>query len=298
MGPWAWFKARMGDRPLRADRSADLQGERGGRLDRLDVWMLVVLAIALLTVRMWRLPEPYQMHFDEVYHPRTATEFLQDWRYGISHDIYEWTHPHMAKYAMALGIMAFGEDKVGATSDLGVAVVDAAIEPRRDDGQDAAAIEGDRVWVATGSEVRAYDLGTRALAASIPLTGAVALAFDDADALLYVGTRSGEVQTVDTTSLDLDRGGSPVTDLAPNLWTDLDAPISKLFLTRDGNRLAVVLAPGAGGDRVRSERGRALRHGRDHRAGPAEPPGRDAARGSVPGRHDRGRDESRADAHR
>ena len=65
----------------------------------------------MFTVRMWRLDEPYQMHFDEVYHPRTATEFLQDWRYGISHDIYEWTHPHLAKYAMALGLVTFGEDK-------------------------------------------------------------------------------------------------------------------------------------------------------------------------------------------
>ena len=46
-------------------------------------------------------PSRYQMHFDEVYHARTATEFLQDWRYGLSHDIYEWTHPHLAKYLMA-----------------------------------------------------------------------------------------------------------------------------------------------------------------------------------------------------
>ena len=49
---------------------------------------------------------PARMHFDEVYHARTATEFLQSWRYGISHDIYEWTHPHLAKYAMAAGIVA------------------------------------------------------------------------------------------------------------------------------------------------------------------------------------------------
>ena len=35
-----------------------------------------------MTLRTFRLAEPYQMHFDEVYHARTATEFLQDWRYG------------------------------------------------------------------------------------------------------------------------------------------------------------------------------------------------------------------------
>ena len=32
--------------PIRADRSRALDGERGGRLDRLDVWLLVVLVVA------------------------------------------------------------------------------------------------------------------------------------------------------------------------------------------------------------------------------------------------------------
>ena len=109
-----WIRARLAERPVRADRTVSLRGEGGGRLDRLDVWILAVLLIATLGLRTFRLAEPYQMHFDEVYHPRTATEFLQDWRYGLSPEIYEWTHPHMAKYAMAVGIMAFGEDRVGA----------------------------------------------------------------------------------------------------------------------------------------------------------------------------------------
>ncbi len=119
LGPIAWLRARLADPPIRADRSRELNAERGGRLDRLDVWVLALLAVSLLTVRMWRLDEPYSMHFDEVYHPRTATEFLQDWRYGLPHSIYEWTHPHMAKYAMALGLVAFGEDRVTATGQLG-----------------------------------------------------------------------------------------------------------------------------------------------------------------------------------
>ena len=121
-GVIGWFRDRLGERPIRPDRSAALRGERGGRLDRLDLWILAVLVVASLVLRTFRLPEPYQMHFDEVYHARTATEFLQHWRYGLSHDIYEWTHPHLAKYAMALGIMAWGEDDVSATSDLGVPV--------------------------------------------------------------------------------------------------------------------------------------------------------------------------------
>src|SRR5213593_2567313 len=105
----------------------------------------------------------YEMHFDEVYHARTATEFLQDWRYGISHDIYEWTHPHLAKYAMAAGIVAFGDDRVTATSQLGVPVRDAVVEPRVDDSLQPSARIGDRLDVATGSEVRSYDLASRRL---------------------------------------------------------------------------------------------------------------------------------------
>jgi hypothetical protein len=143
--------------------------------------------------------------------------------------------------------MAFGEDRVGAMSELGIAVVDATIEPRRDDGQNATAIEGDRLWLATGSEVRAYDLATRRLAATIPLTGAVAVAFDRNDIVLYIGTRSGEIVTVDTTLLEEDRGERPMTGLTPNPWAELDGAISKLFLTRDGNRLAAVLAPASSG---------------------------------------------------
>ena len=84
-----------------------LSREGRGRLDRLDLWLLIVLVVAAMGLRMFRLAEPARMHFDEVYHARTAAEFLQDWRYGISHYIYEWTHPHLAKYAMAGGIVLF-----------------------------------------------------------------------------------------------------------------------------------------------------------------------------------------------
>ena len=117
--------------PTRPDRTAALARERGGRLDRLDLWLVVVLVLASLLLRTFRLAEPYQMHFDEVYHARTATEFLQDWRYGLSHDIYEWTHPHLAKYVMAAGIVLWGGDEVRATSALGVSVRAAVVEPRR-----------------------------------------------------------------------------------------------------------------------------------------------------------------------
>ncbi|HTK46109.1 MAG TPA: phospholipid carrier-dependent glycosyltransferase, partial [Patescibacteria group bacterium] len=247
LGPWAWFRARLADTPLRGDRSRLLDRERGGRLDKLDLWFMALLAISLLTVRMWRLDEPYQMHFDEVYHPRTATEFLQDWRYGIPPlQIYEWTHPHMAKYAMAVGIMAFGEDRVGATSRLDAPVVDAVIEPRRDDGLSSTRIEGDRLWIATGREVRAYDLATRRLVGTLALPGAVALAYDAPGQQLFAGTRSGEIRVVSTTQLDGLRSSSPV-EVASNAFMHVEGQIERLYASKAGARLVAVLEASSDG---------------------------------------------------
>ncbi|HET9852160.1 MAG TPA: phospholipid carrier-dependent glycosyltransferase [Candidatus Limnocylindrales bacterium] len=246
LGPIAWFRARLADTPVRADRSRELDRERGGRMDRLDLWFLALLAISLLTVRMWRLDEPYQMHFDEVYHPRTATEFLQDWRYGLPHNIYEWTHPHLAKYAMALGIVAFGEDEVTATGQLGAAVTAADIERRRDDGLDETRIQGDRLWVATGSEVRGYDLGTRELTALAAIPDAVAVAYDEVSRQLFVGTRGGEIDVIDTEQLEPAPAG--VSQVDWSLYASVDAGLDRLFLSRNGERLLAIMHAGTGTD--------------------------------------------------
>jgi Gpi18-like mannosyltransferase len=112
-----WWRERFGQRPTLPDRSTSLASERGGRFDKLDLWLLVVLVVATLFLRTFRLGEPPNMHFDEVYHARTATEFLQDWKYGDESNIYEWTHPHLGKYLIAGGIVAFGDDRVSATSN-------------------------------------------------------------------------------------------------------------------------------------------------------------------------------------
>ncbi|TMD29219.1 MAG: DUF2029 domain-containing protein, partial [Chloroflexi bacterium] len=238
----SWFGQRIAGSPLRADRSRSLRGELGGRLDRLDVWLLVVLVIASLGLRMWRLAEPYSMHFDEVYHARTATEFLQDWRYGIPHSIYEFTHPHLAKYAMALGIVAWGDDRVGATSDLGVHVDDAAIEDRWDDPTMPDHRAGDRLYVATGDAVRAYDLQTRELLATLPVAGASTVAVDEAGHRLFVGTRGGQVLELDTGSaLDTLRiGGDPRLIDAPIPFGTFGAPIARLLVTPDGDFILAI----------------------------------------------------------
>ena len=73
---------------------------------RRDLSIALLVALAVLLTRGYRLDHPRDMYFDEVYHARTAFELL------AQRDPYEWTHPHLAKEIMALGIIAFGEDRV------------------------------------------------------------------------------------------------------------------------------------------------------------------------------------------
>ncbi|HEY5629684.1 MAG TPA: phospholipid carrier-dependent glycosyltransferase, partial [Candidatus Limnocylindrales bacterium] len=245
MTPLRWLRARVAETPIRPDRSATLKNEKGGRLDRLDLWMVIVLVLAAMCLRTFRLAEPAQMHFDEVYHARTATEFLQDWRYGISHNIYEWTHPHLAKYVIAGGITVFAGHDVAASSDLGVSVKDAVIEPRYEDATSADARDGDRVWAVTGTQLIAYDLLTRKVEATWDIPGASVLAYDATNHVVTVGTDKGALETVDATSLDQVRAG--VKGAAPSVVTPLGtlaaAPL-QLIAWDTGARLAARFADG------------------------------------------------------
>ena len=157
----------------RALRSAptgarSLTGERGGRLDRLDLWFLVVLVLGdddAADVPAGRaVPDALRRGLSRA----DGDGVPAVWRYGMSHDIYEWTHPHLAKYAMALGLVLWGEDHVSATSDLGVPVVAlgrrAAARPTR---ASATTVPASALHIATGTEIRTYDLRTRALISTI-----------------------------------------------------------------------------------------------------------------------------------
>lgn len=82
-------------------------GLRPGRApSRRDLAVAALVALTVLATRGYRLDHPRDMYFDEVYHARTAFELL------AQREVYEWTHPHLAKELMALGIMAFGTDRV------------------------------------------------------------------------------------------------------------------------------------------------------------------------------------------
>ncbi|HEY3333627.1 MAG TPA: phospholipid carrier-dependent glycosyltransferase [Candidatus Limnocylindrales bacterium] len=245
-GPLGWLRARVNETPIRPDRSRLLHREGGGRLDRLDLWILVVLVIAGLSLRMFRVAEPARMHFDEVYHARTATEFLQSWRYGIDHTIYEWTHPHLAKYAMAGGIVLFAGHDVAASSDLGSAVTDAALEPRR--AGDSTGRAGNRVWVATGDGVRAFDLLTRRPVLDLPIAGARAVAWDEDGLRLFVGTSTGGLWTIDGATVDDMVASSPgaapdEVPVEPTQVATIDGSIQRLAVFDNGGSLAAQLGP-------------------------------------------------------
>ena len=232
-----------------ADRSRRLHWEAGGRFDRLDLWFLVVIVVAALAIRGFRLAEPYRMHFDEVYHARTATEFLQDWRYGKPHEIYEFTHPHLAKYAMALGLVAFGDDRVTASADLGTPVADVLVEPRWEDETMPGGRAGDRFYVAGGDELRAYDLGSRALLARWAIPGATSLALDPVAHRVLVGSGAGVIYAIDTAEeLDVLRTGTPptpdVVNATPEPLAQVGERVTHLAVTDDGTGLAAATAGG------------------------------------------------------
>ena len=155
MGVAAYLVWRLvrGDARLESDyvwggRGVPTPGERRwvlpaglspGRLPtRRDVAVATLVALAVLATRGYRLDWPREMYFDEVYHARTAFELLAE------REPYEWTHPHLAKEIMALGILAFGDDRV------------VGHETRQPQGQPSAFVvgnDGTRVSIADGSEV-------------------------------------------------------------------------------------------------------------------------------------------------
>ncbi len=214
-GPSAldWIIDRITSRPVRRDRSASLAGEPPGRFDRLDLLVALCILLSAVLLRGYRLAEPYDMYFDEVYHARTAMEFLQDWRYDDPHDIYEYTHPHLAKYAMALGIEAFGDHRVTGQSQVAGPVLGAAIEPRWT-GDDTGVRAGDRLYVVTGTQLVAYDLAERTQVVAIPTDG-TAVTVDPDTHLLYLASPDGAISRLDTTLLDALRGTSEPVDITP-----------------------------------------------------------------------------------
>ncbi len=189
---WQLFRAQL-ERPRATARTSAAkrpltpvqQPAPRAPLNRVDLWMIVVIAVTALSLRGWRVGEPTRFEFDEVYHVRTATEFMQFWRYDDPHKIYEYTHPHVAKYAIAAGLELFGAPRVDGRSEYGTSITAIASRP---EGAGISAL----IWVATPDRVDVLRAETRTLAASISIADTTHLAAAD-DGSLWGVTKSGEI---------------------------------------------------------------------------------------------------------
>ncbi|MEO8638682.1 MAG: phospholipid carrier-dependent glycosyltransferase, partial [Chloroflexota bacterium] len=159
------------------------------RLDRLDLLLLVVLVLAAFFFRLWRLEIPRHTHFDEVYHARSATEWLADWQEGWTRDTYEWTHPPLAKYLIAAGIVLADPNKVVGGTDLDAPATAMAVAPQRTAQTRPASI----LFTSSGDDViTAREVLTGKEVASWSVEGPVAsLAYDEDGNRLLVGLASG-----------------------------------------------------------------------------------------------------------
>jgi predicted membrane-bound dolichyl-phosphate-mannose-protein mannosyltransferase len=101
------------------------------RLGAGDVVLFASITVLALMFRLWRLDTPVSMHFDEVYHARSATEWLANWEFGADQDVYEWTHPMMAKYLIAAGIVLADPNRVVGVRETDEAPSLMAVAPER-----------------------------------------------------------------------------------------------------------------------------------------------------------------------
>lgn len=159
------------------------------RLDRRDLLLVLGLVAFALIFRMWRLDIPRGQHFDEVYHARSAAEWLSAWENGWDRDVYEWTHPMLAKYLIAGGIVAADPNRVVGSEPLSAPATSLAVAPERHslgyERSIAFSSDGSQRIVAsdaaTGEEIVSWDAG-----------GPIAsLAYDPEAPRLLVGRADG-----------------------------------------------------------------------------------------------------------
>ncbi len=211
--PWAgpWTGDHQPMRPpawrswLRVDRAGPWFREPGRRLDRTDLLLVVAFVLVAFGYRLWRLDIPRSMHFDEVYHARSATEFLSDWEHGWTRDVYEWTHPMLAKYLIAAGIEVADPNKVVTTTGLDAASPAIAVAPRRSSYGYARSI----AFAANGSSIVAVDaLSGERVATWDTGHPVAAITYDEALSRLLVGAADDGAVRIYDLSLFLSANGA------------------------------------------------------------------------------------------
>ena len=89
--------------------------------DRRHGYALAVALVLLIStaLRLWQLSTPAEMMFDEIYYAKDAKAIV-DGRVGVdgqyrwaAGDEVSWPHPEMGKFAIATGILLFGDRSFG-----------------------------------------------------------------------------------------------------------------------------------------------------------------------------------------
>ena len=201
---------------LRTDPADPYLREPMRRLDRLDLALVIGFILFAFVFRLWRLDTPRSMHFDEVYHARSATEWLTDWQEGWTRDTYEWTHPHLAKYLIAAGIVLADPNKLVDDDALDAPATALAVAPQRTERGRPVSI----VFAGAGQTITARDVMSGEVLSSWQAPGLVtALAYDEDAERLLVGTAdAGEAYVYPLADFVTQRG-----ERAPPAG---DAPIS------------------------------------------------------------------------
>jgi len=170
------------------------------RMDRRDALLLLGLVAFALIFRLWRLDLPRSQHFDEVYHARSATEFLSAWQNDWDRDVYEWTHPMLAKYLIAGGITLADPNRILDSRAL-------------DAPSSALAVAPARRFSGFGSSVAFTLVGTQTIVASDAESGAEIVRWDaggpigtfsydpDAARLLVGRADAGTIETYELAGL-------------------------------------------------------------------------------------------------
>ena len=197
---WARPGAHGGAGWLRPNPADLYLREPGRRLDRRDAVLLLGLVAFALVFRLWRLDIPRGQHFDEVYHARSAAEWLSAWQNGYDRDVYEWTHPMLAKYLIAGGIVLANPNSVVGTTALDAPATSIAVAPPRS----STGHERSIAFVTDGaSSIVASDAETGDEVARWSAGGPIAtLAYDaEAPRLLVGRADSGIVETYELAGL-------------------------------------------------------------------------------------------------
>ena len=209
--------------------------EPSRRLDRRDALIVLGLVLFALVFRLWRLDVPRGHHFDEVYHARSGVEWLSNWQNGWNRDVYEWTHPMLAKYLIAAGIVVADPNKVVGSSPLDAPSPTIAVATER------SSMGWDRSVVFTapagGSTIVAGDAESGDEIGRWNAAGPIAsLAYDgDAPRLLVGRADTGTVDAYELAGLLASADGrAPPT--GPPIVTGL-AAVSQIDVPREGGVL-------------------------------------------------------------